>query len=54
MNIVAKMMSLEREKKNEESEGAYSCEGQLLMIKRTINNQPSMNHKTQRENIFHT
>ena len=24
------------------------------MIKRTLNNQPSMNHETQGENIFHT
>jgi len=40
------------EKKN--SEGAYPCEGELMMITRTLNNQPSANHETQRENIFHT
>jgi len=29
-------------------------EGELLMIRRTLINQVSMNHETQRENIFHT
>ena len=29
-------------------------EGELLMIRRTLNNQPSVKHETQRENIFHT
>ena len=38
----------------EKSEGAYPWEGELFMIGRTLNNQPSMKHETQRENIFHT
>ena len=25
-----------------------------MMIRRTLDNQPSMNHETQRENFFHT
>jgi len=41
-------------KEKENSEGAYPCEGKLMMIRRTLNNQPSVNHETQRENIFHT
>ena len=32
----------------------YPLEGELLMIKRTLNNQPSATMETQRENIFHT
>jgi len=36
----------------EESEGAYPCEGELLMIHRALNNQPNVNHESQRENIF--
>jgi len=39
---------------NENSEGVYPCEGELMMIRRTLNNQPSTNQETQRENIFHT
>ena len=38
----------------ENSEGAYPCEGELMMICRTLNNQPNMDQETQRENIFHT
>jgi len=38
----------------ENSEGAYPCEGELMMIRRTLNNQSSVNQETQRENIFHT
>jgi len=38
----------------EKCEGAYPYEGELMMIRRTLNNQPSMNHEAQRENIFHT
>ena len=38
----------------ENSEGAYPCEGELMMIRRTLNNHPSVNQETQRENIFHT
>jgi len=44
--------SEEEEKKD--SEGAYPCEGELMMIQRTLNNHPSVNHETQRENIFRT
>jgi len=43
-----------RGEEKEESEGAYPYEGELLMIRRTLNNQPSIDHETQRENIFHT
>jgi len=25
-----------------------------MMIRRTLNNQPTVNHETKRENIFHT
>jgi len=42
------------EEKNEKNEGAYPCAGELLMIRRTLNNQPNMKHEIQRENIFHT
>jgi len=42
------------EEEKEKSEGAYPCERELLMIRRTLNNQPNMKHETQRENIFHT
>ena len=38
----------------EEIKGAYPCEEELLVIRKTLNNQPRMNHETQRENIFHT
>jgi len=38
----------------ENSEGAYPCERELIMIQRTFNNQSSVNLATQRENIFHT
>jgi len=38
----------------ENSERAYPCEGELMMIRRTLNNQSSVNLETQRENIFHT
>jgi len=37
----------------EKSKGAYPCDGELLMVRRTLKNQPSMNHETQRDNIFH-
>jgi len=42
------------EEEKENNEGAYPCEGELMMICRTLNNQPSTNQETQRENIFHT
>jgi len=35
----------------EKSEVAYPCEGELLMIRRTLNNQPNINHETQREHL---
>ena len=35
-------------------EDAYPCDGDLLMARRTLNNQPSPQALTQRENIFHT
>jgi len=41
------------EEEKEDREGAYPCEGELMMIRRTLNNHPSVNHETQRENIFH-
>ena len=53
MNIAAKMMSLAGEKKKKKVRGISMC-GELLMIRKALNNQPSMNHETQRENIFHT
>jgi len=43
-----------RGEEKENSEGVYPCEGELLMIHRTLNNQPNMDQETQRENIFHT
>ena len=43
-----------REEDKEKSEGAYPCEGELLMIRWTLNNQPSVEQETQWENIFHT
>ena len=42
------------EKEKENSEGAYPCEGELMMIQRSLNNQSSVNQEKQRENIFHT
>ena len=40
-------------KEEENNEGVYPCEGELMMIRRTLNNQSSVNLETQRENIFH-
>jgi len=42
------------EDEKEKSEGAYPCEGELLMIRKTLNNQSIVKHETQKENIFHT
>lgn len=43
------------EESNDESkEIAYPCEGDLLMIRRLLSNQPIPKEPTQRENIFHT
>jgi len=44
----------EEEEEKENNEGVYPCEGELMMIRRTLNNQPKMIQETQRENIFHT
>jgi len=41
-------------KEEEKNERVYQCEGELMMIRRTLNNQTSVNLETQRENIFHT
>ena len=41
-------------KEEENNERVYPCEGELMMIRRTLNNQTSVNLETQRENIFHT
>nr|KYP48611.1 hypothetical protein KK1_029672 [Cajanus cajan] len=35
-------------------ENSYPYDGQLLMIRRLLGNQPSESHVSQRENIFHT
>ena len=42
------------EEEKEDSEWAYPCDKELMMIRKTLNNQPSVDHETQRENIFHT
>jgi len=42
------------EEEKEDSEGAYPCEAELMMIRRTLNSHPNVNHETQRENIFYT
>jgi len=44
---------------NEESlkdkrEDTHPCDGDILMIRRTLNNKPSPQLLSQRENIFHT
>jgi len=38
----------------ENNERVYPYEGELMIIRRTLNNQTSVNLETQRENIFHT
>jgi len=38
----------------EDNEKVYPSVGELMMIRRTLNNQTSVNLETQRENIFHT
>jgi len=43
------------EESNESNiEDAHPCDGDLLMVRRILNNQPSPQALTQRENIFHT
>ncbi|KAG2405923.1 uncharacterized protein HKW66_Vig0051780 [Vigna angularis] len=46
----------EKDTSKDESEGedSYPCEGDLLMMRRVLKNQPSPQVQTQRENIFHT
>jgi len=44
----------EKEKERGDDERLNPLEGDLLMIRRTLNNQPSASIETQRENIFHT
>ena len=44
----------EKEEEGGDDERVNSLEGDLLMIRRTLNNQPSASIETQRENIFHT
>lgn len=46
----------EKSTSEDESEGedSYPCEGDLLMMRRVLKNQPSPQVLTQRENIFHT
>jgi len=39
-------------KEEENNERVYPCERELMMIRRTPNNQSSVNLETQRENIF--
>jgi len=34
-----------KEEEKEKSEGAYPCEGELLMIKRILNNKPCVKHE---------
>jgi len=49
--------SCEEEPREKEEGGkderVYPLEGELLMIRRTLNNQTSVTIETQRENIFH-
>ena len=39
---------------NERGEDAYAHEGELLMMRHSLNSQPSPQPESQRENIFHT
>jgi len=41
-------------KEEENNERVYQCEGELMMIRRTLSNQTSVNLNTQKENMFHT
>ena len=42
------------DEEGEEKQRLYPLEGELMMIKRSFNNQSSATIETQRENIFHT
>ena len=44
----------EKEEEGGDDERVNPLEGDLLMIRRTLNNQPSASIETQSENIFHT
>jgi len=46
--------STSEESECERHEDVYVHEGKLLMIRRTLTNQPILQTKSQRENIFHT
>jgi len=46
--------STSEESKCEGREDVYAHEGKLLMIRRTLTNQPILQIESQRENIFHT
>ena len=48
------MMHLVGKKRRKNNERVYPLEGELMMIRRTLNNQTSVTIETQRENIFHT
>jgi len=45
--------SVSEDSKSIKYEDAYTCEGDLLMIRITLNNQSSTQPKSRRENIFH-
>jgi len=40
------------EEEKENSEGVYPCEGELMMIRRTLNKQANMNQETQKGEHF--
>ncbi|XP_022640399.1 uncharacterized protein LOC106771275 [Vigna radiata var. radiata] len=44
----------ESESEQEKGEEVFAEDGQLLMVRRVLNSQPSLEHLSQRENIFHT
>jgi len=46
--------SKSEEFESEHNEDAYPCEGDLVMIRRTLKDQPSLQLESQRENIFRT
>ncbi|WVZ13820.1 hypothetical protein V8G54_011386 [Vigna mungo] len=44
----------ESEGETDKEEEVYADDGQLLMVRRVLSSQPSLEHLSQRENIFHT
>jgi len=46
--------SISEESDSEKGEDAFAHEGELLMVRRCLHSQPSPQHESQRENIFHT